>query len=370
MLKKGTVLNALAFCGLAAYLGLAAVSFFTFVEPSLNGTNGWRVYADSQVYMDVADTMRDQKAGEAAVALISIARNVILPAFVALTLKTVGNIAVFNILVFLCCLGVLAQTFSSFKWYIFLPILLASPTTYEALLTLNKEIFVFACAVAMARWFIKRSAVSMVCIIVLSMILRWEQALVILCFLLLLWLRVLPKRAAAVLIIGISAAYPFAMASVDVGADVRESSSSAFFAQINVLQSYGLYFALLVPKMIIALLSQVARFWTPFVDTERLHDLPTGPFVLVDQLCMCVVTIISWRRRLWVAENPVVYFIMVYCLIFFAAPENSPRYLYMLFVLMAAVLSSPELQSLRIPWQASASPNRKDLTLSGTFAKS
>jgi hypothetical protein len=65
------------------------------------------------------------------------------------------------------------------------------------------------------------------------------------------------------LIVGISAAYPFAMASVDVGVDPKVISTSVLFAQINVLQSYGLYFALLVPKLMIALLSQVVQFWIP-----------------------------------------------------------------------------------------------------------
>jgi hypothetical protein len=43
------------------------------------------------------------------------------------------------------------------------------------------------------------------------------------------------------------------------------------------------------------------------------------------------------------------YFALVFCVIYFAAPENSPRYLYMLYVLMSALLSSSELQTLRVP---------------------
>jgi hypothetical protein len=342
-------LNAIAFSGLAVYLVLACVSFFTFVQPSLNGENGWRVYADSDVYMNIADYIRSQEEGVAAVELMSFARNLLLPAYVALSLKTAVNIFAFNVLVFFGCLGLLARTFSSFKWYIFLPIILASPTTYEALLTLNKEIFVFLCVVVIARWFKTRSTMLMILLVSLSMVLRWEQAFAILCFLILLKMKVSPKRAAVMLIVGISAAYPFAMASVDVGVDPKVISTSVLFAQINVLQSYGLYFALLVPKLMIALLSQVVQFWIPFIDKARLHDLPTGLFVLVDQICMCFVVLASWRQSLWVKESPVVYFVLVYCLITLAAPENATRYLYMPFVLMAVVLSSPELQSLRIP---------------------
>jgi len=71
---------------------LACVSFFTFVQPSLNGENGWRVYADSDVYMNIADYIRSQEEGVAAVELMSFARNLLLPAYVALSLKTAVNI--------------------------------------------------------------------------------------------------------------------------------------------------------------------------------------------------------------------------------------------------------------------------------------
>ena len=105
-------LNAIAFSGLAVYLVLACVSFFTFVQPSLNGENGWRVYADSDVYMNIADYIRSQEEGVAAVELMSFARNLLLPAYVALSLKTAVNIFAFNVLVFFGCLGLLARTFS------------------------------------------------------------------------------------------------------------------------------------------------------------------------------------------------------------------------------------------------------------------
>jgi hypothetical protein len=366
---RRTALNAIAFGWLGVYLLLAAVSFFTFVEPALNGANGWHFNSDTQVYMNVADSMRDQGTGAAIVALMSLARNLILPGLVALMLRTPANIAVFNLLVFIAALVLLARTFSHFKWHVFLPIVLASPNTYEALLTLNKEIFVFLSAVVLARWFKTRSAVLMVFLILLSVVLRWEQALVIICFWMLVGLKVAPKRAAVAMIIGISLAYPFAMASVDVGGDITQSSSSAFFAEINLLQSYGLYFALLVPKLIITLLSQIVRFWVPFIDTIRLHDLTTGLFVLFEQICMCVVVIVSCFKKLWVKENPVIYFVLVYAVIFLAAPENSPRYLYMIFVLMAVVLSSPELQTFRLSGPATVLPKRQGLVLSRNLAR-
>jgi hypothetical protein len=199
MSRRCRALNGIAFWGLSIYLVLAFVSFFTFVEPSLNGPNGWRVYADSDVYMEVANYIRNQGGIASAVALLSLARNLILPAIVVLTLGTAAHIAIFNVAVFLAALGILAQTFPRFKWHVFLPIILVSPTTYQALLTTNKEIFVFLSAVFIARWFQTRSMTLMYLLILLSAALRWEQALVVLFFLIFIRKKISPRFAAFVL---------------------------------------------------------------------------------------------------------------------------------------------------------------------------
>jgi hypothetical protein len=348
MPARATALNAIAFCGLALYLLLGSFFFYAFVRPSLKGTNGWVFNLDGIAYMQVADQMRSNGVAEETAAVVSLARNMIVPSLEGALLQTKTRIATFNLVVFLLTLVILARTFSPFKWYLFLPIIFLSPTTYEALTTLNKEIFVFLSAAIMARWFKTRSIALMTFLILFSMALRWEQAFVILCFLVLLWLKITPSRAIAIVVIGISVLYPFAIDAIHLDLDPAKDSSSALFAQINLLQGYGLYFLLLIPKLLITLLSQVVRFWTPFVDSERLHILPTGLFVLFDQLSMCLLLAASFCKRAWVKENPAIYFVLLYVAIYLAAPENSPRYLYLLFVLVATVLSSPELQSLRI----------------------
>jgi hypothetical protein len=352
-----TALNGIAFCMLALYLVLGSISFVTFVEPSLNGTNGWRAYGDSDVYMDEANAMRDSGIENEVMVGISLSQNFIVPATVGALLQTWTRVAICNIVIFIFSLVVLARTFAHIKWYVFLPIILASTYTYQALFTLNKEIFVFFSAIIMARWFMTRSPRLIIMLILFSMALRWEQAFIILFYLLIQWLRIPLKRAMILLIVGISVAIPFAMASVGLQTDVTKESSSALFANINLIESYGLYFVILTPKIAITLLSGVVQFWKPFVDPARLHDLNNGLFVIIDQICLCSVVIVTWRKRLWLKENPVIYFVLIYVLIDFAAPVNAARYLYLIYVLMATVLSSHELQSLRIHKDATTSPS-------------
>lgn len=354
MIEKRSAFNMIALLGLAVYLTLAAISFVTFVEPSLKGTSEWRVYADSTVYMEIADDLRLDTGFGAVVALLTPSRNVVFPALVALVLKTSANIAILNVSLFLVGIGILAWGCRGLRWYVFLPLLLVHPTTYQALLTLNKEIFTFFSAVVFVKWLQTKSSWLITMLIVVSFFLRWEQCLALVCFLVLRSMGVGLKRASLAIIVTISIAYPFAIASVGLPAtDTAENAASIVYMYLNRLQLYGLYFALILPKLAITLLSQVIRCWVPFIDEVRLHDLPTGLFVLGEQLCMCILAFRVWRQKLWSAKNPIVYFSTVYCIIFLAAPLNSPRYLYLLYVLLAALLSSRELQSLRNPEKTS-----------------
>lgn len=350
MQKRETALNAIAFGLLFLYLNLAAASFPAFVEPSLRGVSIWRVDADSTKYMIIASYVH-AGGGSAAliVGLLSLARNLLLPILVALTLKTDLQIALFNMSLFFGAMWIISKGCSKFRWYFFIPAVLASPTTFEALLTLNKEIFTLLSAALFVYWVCTRSRFVMMTLLILSACLRWEQAFAIGCFILLLRLRARPKAAIPLLIAGISIVYPIAIAYVSRGVaeEAIESSSSTLYAHINVLQNHGLYFLLILPKLAIALLSQVVRFWAPFYDPTRLHDLPTGPFVLIDQICMCIVFLVALCKKLWNTENTIAYFVIIYCIVFLAAPENSPRYLYMVYILTAAMIASPDLQVIK-----------------------
>lgn len=348
MKKTDTALNAIAIFGLMAYLTFGLFSFFWFVKPSMDGINGWRAYGDSDVYRETAVSLQQRGAATAAVGLLSISSNLILPSMIAAVLGPDVNIVIFNFILFGFSIWMLVKTFPSLKWYVFLPLVFASGTTFEALFTLNKEIFAFFSAVLIARWFKTRSPGLALSLIILSALLRWEQAFVIIVFFCLIRLKISPRRAALILLILISAAYPAAIAWFLQGIPValRQSTSSTLYERIDWLQSYGLYFLLVIPKAVIALLSQIVRFWQPFLDSERLHDLNNGAFVLLDQLCFCAVVIALWRKREHLSASPICYFGLVYGLIYLAAPMNQPRYLYMLFILMAALVSSSEMQSL------------------------
>ena len=339
---KLSLLNGLSLCFLGAYFVLSAFAFVLVVEPSLAGLSNWRIYDDSNVYVSIAKFVRSQDENVALVGLLSLARNLVLPVLEVLVLQTPRNIALFNVVIFGVALCALASTFKEFKWYIFLPFILISPTTFQALFTLNKEIFALLCAVILACWFRSGRLHAMLVLLTISFILRWEQALVILIYLVLRKSRMPRRYAAVALLLGISVLYPIAISVAGLSAYSLTYSSSAAYLAINRWQARGLYFALILPKLFLDLTSQILRFWEPFSTPERLHNLPTGMFVMVDQLCMCAVCAYALYRRRLSIEGEVGYFVIVFVIIYLAAPENSPRYLYFVYVLLAVALSIPD----------------------------
>ena len=332
--------NKTAFAGLVFYLCLASAAFYGFVDDSLQGWNRWRVGADSSTYVSVAEQVHD---ADDLVPLLGFAQNLILPVIVAVSLKSTLNIALFNIVIFLFSIYLLGKTLPDFKFYVFLPFALLAPTTFSALLTLNKEIFTLLSAVLVLRWLVTGSRLLLVLLIMLSLVLRWEQAMVIALFAVIRILNWPPKRVFWMLLLGISVLFPLAHSAITLPPNLKVSSG--LIEEMNKLQDRGLYFLLFVPKLVTALTSQIFRWWIPLLDRERFFDLQTGLFVIGNQLCMVGLAIFAWKKKLWRLKNRIVYFAVVYLVVFCSAPLNSPRYLYMIYIVVAGYASSSLLQS-------------------------
>lgn len=348
--QKGTYLDGIAWILLLAYLTGGGLLFRAFVEPSLNGLTQWRAYGDSDVYMSTAEFIRNQDNGAAILALLSVTRSVVLPALVALLFSTPSDIVIFNLFLFLFALYLLGKTYPDLKWWVFLPVILLSGTTYESIFTLNKEIFVFLSTVLLLRWFKTHSLTLLLAILIISAALRWEQALVVALFWIVFRTRASPRLAVIVLIAGVTITYPLAInwVMIDLPVQEQDKSSSALYALLNQGQSYGLYPFVFWFKFAIALTSQVIRFWQPFTDPQRIHDLNNGLYVMLDQICLSSVLIMLSRKRHLSMRSPVMLFSSLYLVVFLAAPMNQPRYLYMLLIMVAVFLSSTDLASIRI----------------------
>ena len=323
--------SALAF--LTIYLIVCGFLFSAWVEPSLRGSNDWRVGADSLVYMEAADNWVGGQS------LVTPTANFLGPVMIALWLRDPREIALFNVALFLCALFVLLDK----SRYIFLFWILVNPLTFPSLLTLNKEILCLFCAVLFWRWLLTRQTLVLVAAIGLSAVVRWEQAFVLLAFIAMLRIKN-RRKALASLILGISIASPIVRVYLDPTQLGEEQS--AVTGLLVKLQDYGLYALVLPAKVLSALTSQIVQFWD-LLDFKRLHDLQTGVFVLGDQLSMCAILLFAWKRKLLRLSNEAVYFIAIYVVIYCAAPLNQPRYFFFCYVLIAAVIANSPSRSLR-----------------------
>lgn len=332
------LLNAVALAVLAFYLVLLVPAFLYFVNPSLEGRNHWRVAADSITYLGVASAIEN---GSEITRFISVTQNLMMPTYQAIILGSNTNIALFNVALFLLSLFILVRTFKEMKLYIFLPLVLLTPLTFAGLLTLNKEIFVFFSAVLFLNWLVTRNKFVFLFLALFSLVLRWEQAFIIVSFAILLKLPICPKKVFILLVVVMSAVFPIVHSALNVPEYVR----SELIMKLNFLQDKGLFFLIFIPKLLIALTSQLVRWWPPLFEENRIYDLQNGFFVTANQLCMTGLAIWVWRKDLWRIHNKLVYFVVIHVLVLCAAPLNQPRYYYMLYIVVAAFVATPELQT-------------------------
>lgn len=264
--------------------------------------------------------------------LITPGANLFGPVMLALWLRSFQNIAIFNVTLFLLALFLLRKE----RWDIFIFWILINPLTFPSLLTLNKEILTLFCAVLFFRWLKTRRMPWYLSSVILSAAVRWEQAFVLLLFLPMMYFRH-RRRAVLSLIIMLSVMGPFLKIAFD--SITTGTGQSVVTDTLSRLQGFGLYFAVLPLKLVVMLTSEVVQFWNVF-DDRRLHDLQTGLFVLGHQLCMCALLLLSWYKRLTKLSLDTTYFIVIYAVIYCAAPLNQPRYFYFIYVLAVLVLSS------------------------------
>ncbi len=328
MIPRLGLMDVVAICFLALYLLACGVLFTSWVEPSLRGSSEWRIGADSSTYEVFAENLYP---------FLSVTENEIGPVMEASLLKERWAFAVFNVTLFLASLLMLRQV----RFWIFLFWVLINPLTFSALLTLNKEIFAFVSAVALWRWLHDPRKRWLALALISAFCARWEQVFVIIVFFV---MRRIKRRNLAMLglIILISLVLALALSYIEIEGFEEHSASSR---ALTALEAKGLYFADFPVKLAIALTSRILLFWEPFFDSRRLHDLQTGLFVLGNQLCMCAA--LGWlalKKRLELA-NDVAYFLLIYAMIFCAAPLNQPRYFYAIYVLAALAISELPIPS-------------------------
>lgn len=320
---------------------LFGVGFLYFVGiDALEGRNEFEFFADSESYHEAA------AAGLPLTQTIAIGGNLLGP---LLILRLTGSnyylVMLANLVLMYIAVRIMSESLgvNPFK---LLMVLLLNPMTLSSLMSVNKEIISIVVLALVIRSFKSRSMLALVLALPLSLMVRWQLTLFVFAMLGVVsaWNPLRPHRwltyIASLLLLSIvyiKMAQIFEGIQENFDSGVAEYEGSGFFEFLVRLQGQGLYwlvFPIKVAHLLFGLGVRFDRLINPVVfynDVfQVLHSTAT--------LLMFFALLRSGRARL---SNDLVYISAIYVLVFAMTPIYASRYFYLVYVLWALAILSP-----------------------------
>jgi hypothetical protein len=340
----------------SAYLFLAMIAFVAFVVPALYEQNNLRVWADSVHYMGLA---REKMAGnnDFDISFFSI------PTILAFLGNDLFAVLAFNTLVFVLAYVSICRCFYVDKEK-FLFWILINPMFVFSWLTPSKEILglsgvlMFSCFIKSNKYFYLISAG------ILCLFARGQLFFTLFVFLLLTNKFLFLNKRRAVTLIGyiffLSFSYPFI--SENIFSEDTTLSLNYYFDQVTgsgivitlyEFQSKGLYFLVLIPKLLITMFGSIPKIQDCFMiplDYEGRVDVYSIWANIGYQICLLVLMISSFIRRKFRFDlsNDLNYYVCLNTIFFVITPFIQTRYIfpvYGIFVLQHALYTSDVVPS-------------------------
>jgi hypothetical protein len=339
------------FATLLLYCGVAIVVYFWLVQPWIAGDINIRIGADSDRYWDAAKGMAWYGQGN----LLSLTGNFLGPVLIALALKSGFAVMCFNFILFGIALSV-AASIEGVRTDTFGFLMLLNAELFPALTTLNKEIFALLAAVLTAKFLYSgsRSKILLLLAFLASVFARWEQAAILLVFLVFYYFRPFrgrPKIAILTLIVGLTVIYPllFSIFGIDPAIFDYLIENAHTIVRLDAIQaSYG-FPIVLIPKIFMLVAGTLATPWNYWsgeflrVGFEDIQQTVFQPLGCLLTLILLVVWITKGRFRL---SSPISLLIAVTLIVGAVAPFIQPRYAYPVYVLLCLELARSNVASL------------------------
>jgi uncharacterized membrane protein YiaA len=318
------------------------------VGPSFLGGNNLRVGADSDTYLNIAGVLHDYNVDFDSVPLVmlfSAGGNYLGPVLIARAIPSLAGIACFNLALFLIGMWI-ADTLPGVKTGWFFVAMVLNPLTTPSLLTLNKEVLAFFSIMLFIRYIsdVDRSRLLLFAVLLISVMARWEQAMVTVIFLVLecRWSPLRGRHWKTLILItsGITLLYPLLINSNVVGSDVLLGMVSAAEGNVlpvlnNIQAHYG--FALIViPRMLINMWGRVlspSLFVTEYLNSD-FADIQNSFAIPFHCVAMFVVSIVALFRKKLDIRKQSIYWMAIYLLLSAATPFFQPRYQYPVYVIL------------------------------------
>lgn len=330
---------------LALYVVVCLGIYFVYVAPWISGDITTRIGADSDRYWDFVKAAHSSSGGP----LISATGNFLGPVSIGLLLHNGFAVMCFNFFLFLVAMKIV-ESIPDVNLGKFGFLLLLNVELIPSITTLNKEILALFSSVLIAKYLYakKPSKLFLFLVLMVAIFSRWEEAAILILFLILRFgFRRHPKTALIFLIAIITVAFPLALRALglDLSAFDWLMEGANTILTLNKIQ-YAFGFPLVVIPKIMMLVAGVwisPSFYTAnpglvagFTDPQQEIFQPLGCIAL-----MIVFAYAIWTRRMFL-RNSIAMFVAITLIVTAATPFIQPRYLYGVYIMLCIEVARPK----------------------------
>jgi hypothetical protein len=256
---------------------------------------------------------------------------------------------VFNILLFFLAMKV-ASSIPDVNVGILGFLLLLNFELIPGLTTLNKEIFALLSSVLIAKYLYtkKPSALALLGVLIVAVFSRWEEAAILVLYLILRYLFWGHPKTALVALIGfVTIAFPLGLRVLGLDLsffDWLMQGANTILLLNKIEYAYG-FPLVVIPKIVMVMAGGWASpsFYTAnpgiidsFIDPQQEIFQPLGCIAL-----MVVFAYACWTKRMKLS-SPIAMFVAITLIVTAATPFIQPRYLYGAYVMLCIELARPK----------------------------
>jgi hypothetical protein len=314
------------------------------VQPWLEGPSTIRMGADTDRYWDAAQDAQQSFSFDQ---VFGLSANFLGPVILGLVFRTGFGILCCNVLLLLVALKV-AFSIEGVHKALFGWLMLLNAELIPSLNTLNKEILAIVGAVLSAKYIYSKrpSGFLLACTLVISFFARWEQAVILVAFVVVFRspLGRRPKLALALLILALTFIYPviFRVFGIDPGIFDYLLEGGGLILKLDSIQaSFG--FPIVLPVKILMLMG--GRLVQPdFYATGGFYksgyvDYQQEIFQPLGCLAMLVVFVVAAYKGKMRVNRPVALLCAITLIVVAIAPFIQPRYVIPVYVLLSLELA-------------------------------
>jgi hypothetical protein len=339
------------------YATLVLSVYFLIAKPAIETPQNIRIWADSLDYIEYAHFYTETPS------LVSLGTNYVGPYFL-LWIFNFNNelILIFNCSLLIFCLHLLFK-YQRINPLLFCGILFANALLFTSLLLVNKEIFGFASMIFFITYVSSVKKRYLLLSIVFAILARWQQAAVIVLFILFENKNLFFKKQKLMSLLGflllVSVIFPFFGSNfsfiTETSGDIIENQTNqslGILPILNDLQFNYLYFVSFWLKTLFNLLGNLSQILGYISNSPGINwtDFYTMSILSHQYWTLCVLVALYFRGK-FNLNHPLVPFVFIYSVIFSLNLFVQYRYFFPLCPVFLVILLTENGRTIPVKTQ-------------------